>query len=1846
MRITRKSRQGSLLLVVLSLLILFTMVGISFVLLAGQFKRAAQTSARHETTTDSPSKQLNQAMYQLVRGTLNQRSALLGHDLLGDMYGGSIIRLSGTSMITAVTNPPPLDGQLVEMFFWSTGGFDEARLLESAGQVLTMLDGPAKGISTRIIDITPWDPAPNIPEGYRIRVERFLGDRAAIPQRGNHFIINARPFAGAGMGMMPLDNGQFETLSQFNWTLNNGSSVELPDALLPNFSAGFGGLLANAFGANESWDAPDFQNMFLAMVRYDPNFSDVLNPFGQVNPAQTIPTLHRPALINYWNNKFGLFDPSVPLADMPLPAKNLARRFIMRPMPWDHPRFSGSNPAMDPDRQSSAGIFSAMLGVAMNPDVDPATDPNGGILFNPNGIPQSSWDVDNDGDSIADSIWVDLGLPAQSTLDGRTYKPLFAFLCVDLDGRINLNAHGSLTQVASMAPILNDNGYVFAGATSPPFLPRGLGYGPADINLVDFFGANQFGVSEAAWIFNGRTDLGFPISGRYGSNDPYPGRPQTGLRIDEDPLSWIKDSDGPYLHGNPRDIRGTRWVGIDPAGRPIYDAQSLIDNDYKRSFDDPYEIRLGVSGDSPASVDQPFSLVELERVLRHNDADASLLPGRLVNLAPNSLRIASTRASITTESRDVPVPNDVISLTERFRRVIQRTGVRSGAITIDDDMPEGQRRTIRTNHSRPILNRNLHLYASPEALRGQKMDVNHRWGNGKDDNGNGVVDEPLEAMTERVWPDVADPQAAAFANSQMNLLTNGSYDPLIEPVKSPAHARQIYARHLYCMMMAMLLNGELGQENGYQFLFPTAEDLTEPQKYELTARRVAQWAINVVDFRDPDAIMSPFEYDMRPFQGDGTILGDGWDISIDGDPRTVEDGDRRIVWGCEYPELLLTETFAMHNRRVRDTKFENFNNGGLMRKPEDPDDPQNPGDPTLDQWRPPQGSLYIEFLSTRGPNDVNLPAELYTNGALHMSRTDNNNTGRFPLWRIVISEAHHQTAIDELGVVSPLAQQLAQPDSVNYDPEYRSLLKVAPPIGPAADPRPVRPLDADRIIWFSNTKPLPSNRDYGRIYYNPAANSPDPVIRNTPALLRRSEYGVLMPRLVSHIAKSKQGVRLDANWPDASGNRYTVQPRHLINYLGVSGPRSLAIDVPQNLFDSTGRKPYHIFLAVADAPQEWGITTKTIGVSITEPHPNNRLDALPQLVDEYYPEAEHTRDGVGIDESYYQEIEHRLLATPVDGFTHELVNVDGKAYDEPFERIGDDDARNPISRDRLVGTGTTENYKTAYLQRLADPLLPWNPRPLDGLGQARIDHDPAREVNPYMTVDWMPIDVTVYNGDEYSGLEGDEPPNSFWDSPELYDPDEATGQTEDKVIFASRQRGSSQANGPGGRVNIWAQDTMRPILSQRSQTVDRHFDRLLVNTLGFINTPYFRDALGVRTAPPEYLGSPIKPFPWLTWNNRPFISHLEMMLVPASAPSRMPGEITLASAFNGVNPYGPTQGTNEVRSFRAPYGHLLNFLHATPYKNDDDNLTNQRGADLCQLLDYMEVPSRFVESETWYSPNIIQAASTKALAERDLGMLGLLAPLNRVSRFRDPGKVNINTINDPRVWQALTRLPVDGSVMGDISGVSWKDLADSRRGYEEANTPTPLRHLDARFPTQFGNPFRAATSAEAMPLLLPDGPGSSGQPPEKDSRLKQSSVEATILRSNSLGAGDDRERPLLGYRGNASYNGTSRHAQFRYDGVQRLANLTTNHSNVFAVWITVGYFEVEPIDRQQLQMPPQLINRVYPDGLWLGQELGSDTGDSKRHRAFYIIDRSVPVAFEPGKNHNVDKAIMLRRFIE
>ncbi len=121
---------------------------------------------------------------------------------------------------------------------------------------------------------------------------------------------------------------------------------------------------------------------------------------------------------------------------------------------------------------------------------------------------------------------------------------------------------------------------------------------------------------------------------------------------------------------------------------------------------------------------------------------------------------------------------------------------------------------------------------------------------------------------------------------------------------------------------------------------------------------------------------------------------------------------------------------------------------------------------------------------------------------------------------------------------------------------------------------------------------------------------------------------------------------------------------------------------------------------------------------------------------------------------------------------------------------------------------------------------------------------------------------------------------------------------------------------------------------------------------------------------------------------------------------------------------------------------------------------------------------------------------------------------------------------------------------------------------------------------------------------------------------------------------DGRRSSVAPGAGDARYafNDGDRNPYFRYDTLRKLGNVITTRSNVYAVWITVGYFEV----KQDSSLP----RSYYPDGYTLGAELGSDTGEVVRHRMFAVIDRSIPVAFQRGEDYNSQKAVVLKKIIE
>jgi hypothetical protein len=322
-----------------------------------------------------------------------------------------------------------------------------------AGRVITMLSGNAAGQSTHIIrwynanpaaastpSTTP-NPGTKNNHDWRMWIRPF--PNGTLPALGDKFLINGRPFNGTGFGYagtaiatnvtVPV-NGFIPYLNTVSLNKTDPSGIAVantpaPLALMPNpanpyyqgylkdrpsFGKMNGSQYADTFNlegpdADEDYDAPDFQNMMLAGF--------VANPTNFLWEVR-FPSLHRPDLIRYWTYK-STGKQQWAATDWWNLDKHLRRRVSLRPDPADN--YTPVNPFSGtwvPGQPEWSG----------NTNFDPVNGP---------------WDVDNDNDGAPDSVWVDLGMPVQTGPDGRMVKPLFAILCVDLDGRLNLNAHGN-----------------------------------------------------------------------------------------------------------------------------------------------------------------------------------------------------------------------------------------------------------------------------------------------------------------------------------------------------------------------------------------------------------------------------------------------------------------------------------------------------------------------------------------------------------------------------------------------------------------------------------------------------------------------------------------------------------------------------------------------------------------------------------------------------------------------------------------------------------------------------------------------------------------------------------------------------------------------------------------------------------------------------------------------------------------------------------------------------------------------------------------------------------------------------------------------------------------------------------------------------------------------------------------------------------------------------------------------------------------------------------------------------------------------------------------------------------
>jgi hypothetical protein len=218
------------------------------------------------------------------------------------------------------------------------------------------------------------------------------------------------------------------------------------------------------------------------------------------------------------------------------------------------------------------------------------------------------------------------------------------------------------------------------------------------------------------------------------------------------------------------------------------------------------------------------------------------------------------------------------------------------------------------------------------------------------------------------------------------------------------------------------------------------------------------------------------------------------------------------------------------------------------------------------------------------------------------------------------------------------------------------------------------------------------------------------------------------------------------------------------------------------------------------------------------------------------------------------------------------------------------------------------------------------------------------------------------------------------------------------------------------------------------------------------------------------------------------------------------------------------------------------------------------------------------------------------------------------------------------------------------------------------STGTPLdvgqRYLDATFATEFDNdpmnPDPRLVTAITPPrrfFQIPDAPdlndpANSGTASIwagvtypalalPDISLVDYTVQNTRLNTPGPGRfllGGDRDE--VGGNGIPNFD-RRRHPLWRTEWLQKIMNLTTPRTHQYAVWITVGFFEVvRPGNPQMASVNPDLaIDR-------LGPELDKAAGRNVRYRGFFLLDRTRTVGFNPANPGDFRDVITYRRRIQ
>lgn len=256
-------------------------------------------------------------------------------------------------------------------------------------------------------------------------------------------------------------------------------------------------------GINVPYTYPDPNNMFMGAVTAG----------GQV----LMPSFHRPWLFgplaepnpNWWGNAVGKY-----LTLRPRPVEQVTQTQVntwnalfppqaVPPLPWN---LDTLTPAQQTNVRALINYFQQQGTPGLFPYPEDATGDVKNLYWLPGGN---------------DSIWTDLGYPVQVNADGKKYKPMFAFFIMDLDSRVNLNAHGNYR--AQVPNPFNAMQMIPGQASNQGHTKCEVNVGTYILTKADPGGGNPF--PEWINLFRGKGAPGQPnpgaiIRGRYGWDPP------------------------------------------------------------------------------------------------------------------------------------------------------------------------------------------------------------------------------------------------------------------------------------------------------------------------------------------------------------------------------------------------------------------------------------------------------------------------------------------------------------------------------------------------------------------------------------------------------------------------------------------------------------------------------------------------------------------------------------------------------------------------------------------------------------------------------------------------------------------------------------------------------------------------------------------------------------------------------------------------------------------------------------------------------------------------------------------------------------------------------------------------------------------------------------------------------------------------------------------------------------------------------------------------------------------------------------------------------------------------------